>query len=180
MNTDNLPNKITILRMLSIPPLMYFLLSGQNLWSLVLFLFSSLTDFLDGYLARKNDQVSAFGKFADPIADKILISAVFITMVELNEISAAAVVIIVAREFMVTGLRLIGSTREVVISASWMGKVKTVSQIVLVISILLTRQWEIPLLSDYVYVLVYIVIGTTLISGLDYLVKNRGLIDDVF
>lgn len=172
----NIPNKITLLRVLVIPVLMWFLLSGANLAALALFLFSSLTDFFDGFLARRVDQVSPFGKFADPIADKILISTVFITFVQLGDLSAIIVVIIVAREFLVTGLRLMGVAKDVVISASWLGKIKTVSQMVLIVAILVCKEWYWPNLRGFLPILEYIVIATTLVSGADYLRRNSDLI----
>ncbi len=177
---EKVPNRITAIRVLSIPVLMYFLLSGMDLAALALFLFSSVTDFLDGYIARRGGHVSAFGKFADPIADKVLISTVFITFVQLNEISAVVVVVVVAREFLVTGLRLVGSSREVVISASPLGKAKTVLQIVLIVSILVVRHWSLNYLVVYVPVITYLVVAATVLSGVDYAYRNRRLIDDVF
>jgi len=172
----NIPNKITFLRILLIPVLMYLLLSGANLSALALFLFSSLTDFFDGFLARRIDQISPFGKFADPIADKILISTVFITFIQLGDLSAITVVIVVAREFLVTGLRLIGIAKDIVISASWLGKIKTISQMVLIVAILVCKEWYWPTLTGFLPMLEYVVIATTLVSGGDYLRRNSDLI----
>ncbi|MBS3812932.1 CDP-diacylglycerol--glycerol-3-phosphate 3-phosphatidyltransferase [Candidatus Bipolaricaulota bacterium] len=177
---DKVPNRITAVRILSIPVLMYFLLSGMDLAALALFLFSSVTDFLDGYIARRGGHVSAFGKYADPIADKVLVSTVFITFVQLDELSAVIVVIVVAREFLVTGLRLVGSARDLVISASPLGKAKTVTQIVLIASILVGRHWNLGTLAGYLPVITYLMVAATLLSGTDYAYRNKRLIEDVF
>lgn len=177
---QNLPNKITGIRILAIPIIMYFLLSGMNLAALGLFLFSALTDFLDGYLARSGDRVSSFGKFADPIADKVLVSTVFITFIQLGELSAVVVVIVIAREFLVTGLRLLGSSQNKVIAASPLGKGKTVFQLVLIVSILVVREWDLSILAEAIPIIVYLVIAATVVSGMDYAYRNRQLIREAF
>ena len=180
MLEKNLANALTTLRILSVPFVMFLLLSGFNLAALALFLFSSLTDLADGYLARRHDQISPFGKFADPIADKLLVSAVFITLVQLGELTAVPVVIIISREFLVTGLRLLGATKGRVISASWFGKVKTVSHIVLIVAITLHLEYSLTVLDRSISPLVYLAIATALISGTDYLINNRKLIKESF
>ena len=180
MTDENIPNALTVFRILSVPFVMFLLLSGFNLAALALFLFSSLTDLVDGYLARKYDRISAFGKFADPIADKLLVAAVFITFVQLGELSAAAVVVIISREFLVTGLRLLGATANKIISASWFGKTKTVSHIVLIVAITVNLEFQLPWLDRSIPWLIYLAVTTALVSGADYLVSNRKLIKECF
>ncbi len=180
MTDENLPNALTVFRILSVPFVMFLLLSGLNLAAAGLFLLSSLTDLVDGYLARKYDRTSPFGKFADPIADKLLVSAVFITLVQLGELTAVPVVIIISREFMVTGLRLLGATKNKVISASWFGKTKTVSHIVLIVATTMNLELQLTWLERSIPWLVYLAIATALISGADYLTSNRKLIKESF
>ncbi len=180
MSEKNLPNALTIFRILSVPFVMFLLLASFNLAALALFLFASLTDFADGYLARRNDRISPFGKFADPIADKLLVSAVFITFIQLDELGAVPVVVIIGREFLVTGLRLLGATRGKVISASWFGKAKTVSHIVLIVAITVNLEFTLEWLDTVIPALVYLGIATALISGTDYLYSNRKLVKECF
>lgn len=162
--------------MASIPPLVFFLLTGSGKIALYIFLVASLSDFLDGYLARSRDQVSPFGKFADPIADKLLIIAALVCFVELREVGAAPVILIVGREFLVTGLRLLAILKGVVISASSWGKVKTVSHIVLIVAILAKRGWGINLPRVVQPALIYLGVALALISGLHYFYKNKQLL----
>lgn len=180
MTDENLPNALTVFRIFSVPFVMFLLLSGFNLAALALFLFSSITDLADGYLARKYDKTSPFGKFADPIADKLLVSAVFITFIQLGELTAVPVVVIISREFLVTGLRLLGATRKKVISASWFGKSKTVSHIVLIVAITINLEFQLTWLEGFVPWLIYLAMATALASGADYLVSNRKLIKECF
>lgn len=180
MTDENLPNALTVFRILSVPFVMFLLLSGLNLAAAGLFLASSLTDLVDGYLARKYDRTSPFGKFADPIADKLLVSAVFITLVQLGELTAVPVVVIISREFIVTGLRLLGATKNKVISASWFGKTKTVSHIALIVAIIINLELRLSWLDRSIPWLVYLAIATALISGTDYLASNRKLIKESF
>ncbi|MCF7890893.1 CDP-diacylglycerol--glycerol-3-phosphate 3-phosphatidyltransferase [Candidatus Bipolaricaulota bacterium] len=180
MSDENIPNALTVFRIISVPFVMFLLLSGFNLAALGLFLFSSVTDLADGYLARKYHRTSPFGKFADPIADKLLVSAVFITFVQLGELTAVPVVVIVSREFLVTGLRLLGATREKVISASWFGKAKTVSHIVLIVTITINLEFQLIWLKESIPWLIYLAMITAIASGTDYLVSNRKLIKECF
>ena len=136
----NLPNKITLLRVILIPVMLIIPLFGiratilginvGNLIILAIFLIASFTDFLDGYIARKNDLVTDFGKFLDPIADKLLVITALIMLVEMRIIPGWIPIIIIAREFIVSGIRMIAAGKGTVIAASWYGKVKTVSQMV--------------------------------------------------
>ncbi len=180
MSEKYVPNALTMFRVISVPFVMFLLLSGLNLPALALFLFASITDFADGYLARKNDRISPFGKFADPIADKLLVSAVFITFIQLDVLTAIPVVVIIGREFLVTGLRLLGATKGRVISASWFGKAKTVSHIALIVAITANLEFGLNWLARAIPFLVYLAIATALLSGADYLYNNRKLIKDCF
>ena len=180
MTDDNFPNLLTVLRIVSVPFVMFLLLSGFNLAALGLFLFSSLTDLADGYIARRYDRTSPFGKFADPIADKLLVSAVLITLVQLGEINAVPVVVIISREFLVTGLRLLGATKNKVISASWFGKIKTVTHLVLIIAITTNLEFNLAWLESSIPWLVYLAIATAITSGADYLASNKELIKESF
>ncbi len=187
--TMNTPNKLTILRVLLVPIFLIFLMIEQipyhYIYALVFFIAASLTDLLDGYLARKNNQVTTFGKFLDPLADKVLVLAAMICFIELGLASAIAVIIIVAREFMVTSIRLVASTTGgKVIAASMIGKVKTVIQMVAIIATLLmlsfnqfvsiTQYINISLFSN---VLMWIAATITVISGAEYLIQNKSAIN---
>lgn len=180
MNRSNLPNKLTVFRIISVPFVIFLLLVDSYLPALALFLFASITDFVDGYLARKRDQISPFGKFADPIADKLLVAGTLITFIQLDAITAVPVVVIIARGFLVTGIRLLGTTKDRVISASWLGKLKTISHITLIAVITLELQFKYAWLEAAVLPLVYFAVATALISGIDYLYRNKKLIKESF
>jgi len=180
MNRNNLPNLLTLVRIIAVPFVIFLLLIGNYLAALALFSFASITDFVDGYMARKHGQISPFGKFADPIADKLLVAGVLVTFIQLDVITAAPVVVIIARGFLVTGIRLLGTTEEEVISASWMGKVKTVSHITLIVVITLNLELGFSWLDKTVNPLIYLAMATALISGVDYLYQNRELIRKSF
>lgn len=129
----NTANKLTMLRILMVPAFvlfMYLNFENSRIVATVIFAIASFTDFLDGYIARKNNLVTNFGKFADPLADKILVAAALICLTELGDIPAWGVIIIIAREFAVTGFRIIAASENITIAASPLGKIKTVSQLV--------------------------------------------------
>lgn len=185
----NTPNKLTILRVLLVPVFLIFLMVEQipynYVYALVFFIAASLTDLFDGYLARKNNQVTTFGKFLDPLADKVLVLAAMICFIELGLASAVAVIIIVAREFMVTSIRLVASsTGGKVIAASMIGKVKTVIQMVAIITTLvmisidqfisLTQYINFALVAN---ILMWVAAVITVISGLEYLIQNKSAIN---
>ncbi|MFP4135544.1 MAG: CDP-diacylglycerol--glycerol-3-phosphate 3-phosphatidyltransferase [Candidatus Acetothermia bacterium] len=180
MENNNIPNILTLFRIVSVPFVIFLLLVGAHLAALALFLLASLTDFVDGYIARKRDQISPFGKFADPIADKLLVAGILITFIQLDAIAAVPVVIIIARGFIVTGIRLLGTTEERVISASWLGKVKTVSHITLIVALTLNLEFNLGWLEATILPLVYFAVGAALVSGIDYLYRNKKLIKDSF
>lgn len=179
----NLPNRLTMARIVLTPFFMAFLLlqlpngypifPHQNVIAAIIFIAASITDSLDGYLARKNHQITVFGKFMDPLADKLLIAAALISLVELGDISAWIVWVILGREFAVTGLRAILAADGIVISASQWGKAKTVTQIIAITEILL-RDWPFGSLHFPVgQTFLYIALVLTVFSGVDYFIKAR-------
>ena len=134
----NTPNKLTIARMIIVPFLVIFLLTGwggeaNRYISLTLFVVASVTDWFDGYLARKNNLVTNFGKFMDPLADKLLVCSAMICMIDLKRLPAWFVIIIIAREFIISGFRLIAAENGIVIAANYWGKFKTASQMIMII-----------------------------------------------
>ncbi|MBK5251186.1 MAG: CDP-diacylglycerol--glycerol-3-phosphate 3-phosphatidyltransferase [Peptostreptococcaceae bacterium] len=168
----NLPNKITLTRILMVPIFIWVLLSGienSRLIAALIFAIASVTDFLDGYLARKYDLVSDFGKLMDPMADKILVASALIGMVQLGRITVWPVVIILAREFLITSFRSLAASKGSVIAASIWGKIKTNTQIVAIILLTLTNN----AVAD---VALWISVGFTIMSAVDYIVKNRKVI----
>ncbi len=178
----NLPNKITMFRVILIPFFVFFMLSPQipyyNDIGVAIFIVASLTDFLDGYLARKNNLVSNFGKFMDPLADKLLVSAALICFVAMpdNPMPAWAVIIIISREFIISGFRLVASDAGIVIAASYWGKIKTVVQMLM--SILLILDLPGKAVQTAEWVLIYGAVALTVISLIDYIWKNRSVIID--
>lgn len=165
----NTANRITILRILLIPAFMAFLLSNVKYggWiSVGIFVLAAASDSLDGYIARTRGLVTVFGKFLDPLADKLLISAALISLVDLNLLSAWIAMIIIAREFAVSGLRLMAIAENKVIAASAWGKLKTLSQVIAVVA------WIILPQTILAWVLMIIAILLTVISGIDYFVKS--------
>ncbi|WKY43147.1 CDP-diacylglycerol--glycerol-3-phosphate 3-phosphatidyltransferase [Eubacteriaceae bacterium ES2] len=172
----NLPNKITVVRIVMIPFFIAALLIDfpyHQPIAAALFVVAALTDSLDGYLARSRNLVTDFGKFMDPLADKLLVCSALICFVQLGSVPAWMVIIIIAREFAITGLRTLAASDGIVIAASKWGKAKTISQMIAIVIILLNNWpfsiWNIPMGT------IMMVIATilTLISGIDYLVINR-------
>ncbi len=177
----NLPNKLTIFRVILIPFFVVILmtdcLGAASKWvALAIFIVASLTDLLDGKIARKYNLVTTFGKFADPLADKILVISAMICLVELQRLYAWIVVIIVAREFIISGFRIIAAEKSVVIAASYWGKFKTTFQMVMVIMLIADidlQWWRIASI-----VITYIALALTIISLIDYIVKNKNVMLD--
>ena len=170
----NLPNKLTVLRMILVPFFVATLLmSGSNeslKWiALVLFVVASLTDFADGYIARKYNLIPNFGKFMDPLADKILTISGMICLVELGRIPAWIVIIIVAREFIISGFRLIAVENGIVIAANMWGKLKTNFQIFMIILMIM----NIPLLKIITDITMWIALALTIISLVTYVSANK-------
>ncbi len=171
----NLPNKLTIFRILIVPFFVWVLLADFKYASIIavtLFILASLTDLLDGYIARKYELVTDFGKFADPIADKILVISACVCLVEKGIVPAWSVLIIIFREFIVSGLRMSAASKNIVIPADKVGKLKTVTQMIAII--LLISGW---LNYFYLpYICYYISIFLTLISGIMYIIKAKDII----
>lgn len=187
----NLPNKLTLLRIVLIPVFMgvlYWGFPGADYAALVIFIIASLTDLLDGKIARKYNLVTDFGKFADPLADKMLVTAAMLWFVEAGRMPAWALLIVICREFAVSGLRMIASDKGRVIAAGWSGKVKTAATMVCLILMLLLGpeiawaasqpltaiptgwlRWTDP-------VCVWVIVLTTLYSGVEYFLKNKDVI----
>lgn len=177
----NLPNKLTILRVIMIPFFVLFLLTdlggpyGKYI-SLALFIIASLTDLLDGKIARKYNLVTNFGKFMDPLADKLLVCAAMICLIEKGKLAAWIVIVIISREFIISGFRLIASDNGVVIAASYWGKFKTTFQMFMVIFLIADLGGSIfPVIET---ALVYISLILTIVSLIDYLVKNKGVLKE--
>lgn len=171
----NTPNKLTILRVVMIPFFVAFMLTdwagAANKWiALALFVIASLTDFLDGYLARKNNIVTNFGKFMDPLADKLLVCSALICLMAVGKLSALVVIIIISREFIISGFRLVAADNGVVIAASYWGKFKTVSQMAMTILMIADLGGFFAVAEQ---VVMYLAVALTIISLVDYLWKNR-------
>ena len=169
----NLPNKLTLLRIILIPVFMvvlYWGFPGSTYVALAIFIIASLTDLLDGKIARARGLVTDFGKFADPLADKMLVTATMLWFVEIGQMPAWAQLIVVCREFAVSGLRMIASDKGRVIAAGWSGKVKTATTMVCVVLMFL------PIPPVLTAVCVGAIVVTTLWSGVEYFVKNRDII----
>jgi CDP-diacylglycerol--glycerol-3-phosphate 3-phosphatidyltransferase len=169
----NLPNLLTAFRILLVPILVVVLLTeleGKMFIGLGLFLLAALTDFLDGFLARRNKQVTNLGKLLDPAADKILTSAAFISLVELGLAPAWMVVIIVAREFAVSTLRSVAASQNLVLAAATSGKIKTVLQISAISLLIVKGPLGLELLAE---VVLWAALVATVISGVEYFFRNR-------
>ena len=169
----NLPNKLTLLRIILIPVFMVVLycgFPGANYVALAIFIVASITDLLDGKIARKYNLVTDFGKFADPLADKMLVTAAMLWFVEIGQMAAWMLLIVIVREFAVSGLRMIASDKGRVIAAGWSGKVKTASTMVCIVIMFLPIP---PILNT---ICVWIITLTTLYSGVEYFVQNKDVI----
>lgn len=171
----NLPNKLTILRVIMVPFFVLFMLTdiggAANKWiALVLFVVASLTDLLDGKIARKYNLVTNFGKFMDPLADKLLVCSAMICLIEMGDLEAWIVIVIISREFIISGFRLVASDNGVVIAASYWGKFKTVFQMAMIIVLIADLGGFFDVIGT---VLVWIALALTIISLLDYVLKNK-------
>lgn len=177
----NLPNKLTILRVILILPFVACLLIPQlgdvgRYVSAAIFIIASLTDFVDGKIARKYNMVTNFGKFMDPLADKLLVNAALVCLVEMGQLPAWFVVVIISREFIISGFRLVASDNGVVIAASYWGKFKTTAQMVMIILLILNfshlaYQWICVAIS-------YLALVLTVVSLVDYVWKNRAVLKE--
>lgn len=185
----NLPNKLTVFRVILIFPFVLLMLGGHAQWgwfqalfggimeytdyiALAVFIIASLTDLLDGKIARKYNLVTNFGKFMDPLADKLLVCAALICLVELDRIAAWIVIIIISREFIISGLRLVAADNQIVIAASYWGKFKTAFQM-LMVCLMIVNIEAIALVTQIV---MWIAVALTVVSLVDYLVKNKAVL----
>jgi len=191
----NLPNSITLIRIFSIPLLIWILSSGRfssvtgekELLASVLFIAASMTDGIDGYLARKRDQITTMGILLDPLADKLLIAAAFVMLVQLNPslVPAWVAIVVIGREFLVSGLRSIAASEGFTIQASELGKFKMVVQIVSVVAVILDHRWkEWPVYHGYFLPIhwialtaIWFMVGVSLVSAIDYFVAFWSRID---
>ena len=175
-----LPNKLTILRVIMIPFFLVALLVDgipAGKWvALAIFIIASFTDMLDGKIARKYNLITNFGKFMDPLADKLLVSAALIALIPLGKIPAWIVIVIISREFIISGFRLIASDNGIVIAASYWGKIKTVTQMVMIV--LLIADFSNSIIDVLETVFIYLALALTVISLLDYLIKNKNVLKD--
>lgn len=172
----NLPNKLTMLRIIAIPVFIVVLMLEYRYAATIIFILAAITDMLDGHIARKYDLVSNFGKLMDPLADKLLVMSALVCLVELGDVAAWMTVVILAREFAVTGLRQVAVEKGIVIAAGVTGKIKTITQMI-AIPLLLLDNWPfiytgIPM--DQIFL--WIAVAMTIISGTEYFVKNRQLL----
>ncbi len=191
----NLANKLTMIRILLVPVFLLFItvknIPYGSIIATVIFIIASITDQLDGYIARSRNQITNFGKFMDPLADKLLVTAALVSLVELKLVESWAVVVILAREFAVSGLRTLAASNGKIIAASWWGKIKTVTQMVAILLLLLKVNIytsvdainfvdnNLFLNSFFTYVpeiIMYIAVLITIISGIDYFIKNKHVI----
>ncbi len=187
----NLPNKLTVFRVILIIPFVLVMLGSHAQWgwfmalfggtadyadliALVIFVIASLTDMLDGKIARKYNLVTNFGKFMDPLADKLLVCAALICLIELDRIPSWIVIIIISREFIISGFRLVAADNRVVIAANYWGKFKTTFQMIMV-CLMIANIEALALLTQIV---MWIAVVLTIISLVDYLAKNKGVLLD--
>ena len=191
----NLPNKLTLLRVIMVPFFVAFLLltdryPGFKWVAVAVFIVASLTDLADGKIARKYNLVTNFGKFMDPLADKLLVCSALICLTALDVVPAAITIVIIAREFIISGFRLIAAEKGTVIAASYWGKFKTTFQMVFVIVMMIALEYckmPVSAITDPFFkvlviigiVCMYIALALTIISLIDYLVKNKTVLQDV-
>ena len=175
----NTPNKLTVARMIMVPFLVVFLLTGwggeaNRYISLILFVAASITDWFDGYLARKNHLVTNFGKFMDPLADKLLVCSAMICMIELGRLPAWFVIIIIGREFIISGFRLVAAENGIVIAANYWGKFKTVSQMIMIILLILHFDLSVFVILEQIFI--WLSLALTVISLMTYIWQNRSVL----
>ena len=191
----NLANKLTMIRIFLVPVFLVFITVKEipygSIIATIVFVIASLTDQLDGHIARSRNQITNFGKFMDPLADKLLVTAALVSLVELKLVAGWAVVVILAREFAVSGLRTLAASDGIVIAASWWGKIKTVTQMIAILLLLLkaninTSASAISFVNNnsflkgfFTYVpetIMFIAVLITIVSGIDNFIKNKHVI----
>ncbi len=177
-----IPNQITLARMACVPLFMFLLLSRTPLTTVLaitIFSLAAISDAVDGYLARTLKQTTLLGKFADPIADKLIVVGALISFVQLGELTAAPVMVIVAREFLITGLRILAIAQGKVIAASFLGKLKTISQIGLVLVILASRYFQWGQAGQTTkYTFLYLAVALAVVSAGEYFYRSRKLFSE--
>lgn len=171
----NLPNKLTVLRIIMVPFFVFFMLTevggAANKWiALLIFCIASLTDLLDGKIARARNLVTNFGKFMDPLADKLLVCAAMICLIPLGKLQSWVVIVIISREFIISGFRLVASDNGIVIAASYWGKFKTVFQMLMIIVLIADLGGVFSMIGT---VLIWVSLVLTIVSLLDYVMKNK-------
>lgn len=169
----NTANKLTLLRIAMIPAfllVLYLQVPKANYWALFIFILASVTDLLDGYVARHYNQITDFGKFMDPLADKMLVIAAMVWFVEIGQMAGWELLVIIVREFAVSGLRMVAADRGTVIAAGWSGKVKTAATMVCIAVMLL------PIEGWMNSICVAVIVLTTIYSGVEYFLKNGAVL----
>jgi CDP-diacylglycerol---glycerol-3-phosphate 3-phosphatidyltransferase len=178
----NLANKLTVVRVLLIPVFLMFLLGNffdetvSRYMAVFIFIVASLTDALDGYIARSRNLVTNIGKFMDPLADKLLVCSALIAMVELGDLPSWVVIIIISREFIVTGFRVIAASEDIVIAAGFWGKIKTIVQMVMIVVVLL--QLDNVYYTLFANSLIIASVVLTAVSGIEYIYSNIHVLED--
>lgn len=194
MKKLNFPNKLTIFRLLLVPVFVFFMLLDKvdhlgatgDYIALSVFFIASITDFFDGKIARKHGLVTNFGKFMDPLADKLLVCSAFICLSSMGRIHTWETIIVVCREFIISGIRLIAAEESIVIAASMWGKVKTVVSMSMIVAVILHLHVNLPEAvrpyfawwSVFEQILIYASVILTVVSLIDYIVKNRHVLKD--
>jgi CDP-diacylglycerol--glycerol-3-phosphate 3-phosphatidyltransferase len=183
--TLNVPNSVTFFRVVLVPVLMTFLLVDVrygDVFALVVFVLAAASDSLDGYLARRFRQTTALGAFLDPLADKLLVAAALLSLIELRELSAWVAMVVIAREFAVTGLRMVAAVQGTVIPASKWGKAKTASQMLAIAALIIEPRWIKPEWTlggqRVTWYLVILMLVLTVVSGVDYFVHARQMVQE--
>ena len=175
----NLANKLTIARIFLVPVFMIVLLNKINYGMYIaaaIFTVAAITDTLDGYIARSRNQITKLGKFMDPLADKLLVTAALVSLVQMGKLSAWIVVVIISREYTISILRAVAASEGIVIAASWWGKLKTLAQIIAIISILINN-FPFNLINiPFSTIALWLAVALTIISGVDYLYLNRHIL----
>ncbi len=171
----NIANKLTMLRIALVPFFVGSLMIFQtdNALPLILFCIAAVTDALDGHLARSRNLITTFGKFLDPIADKLLAISAFVMLVELGRVPGWASILIISRELIITGFRVIAASNNVTIAASVFGKIKTITQFAAIILMLLPMELPVVLIN----IVLYAAVLATALSGVDYIIKNASVLD---
>ncbi len=173
----NLPNKLTMGRIFAIPVFIVVFLMDYRIAAAVIFILAAVTDMLDGHIARKHNLVTNFGKLMDPLADKLLVMSALICMVEVGDVAGWMVVVILGREFIITGMRQVAAAQGIVIAAGTTGKIKTITQMI-AIPLLILENWPftalgIPVPFDQIFL--WIALVMTIVSGAEYIMKNKQL-----